>query len=74
MAPNYQEIASLSGRAGGTVKNALRKVFQKLQVRSREMLVALVRGRASLPGRPAKSGLGGTRTLNQRLKRALLYH
>ena len=37
-----QEIAELSGRALGTVKNALHKLFQKLQVPSRGMLVALV--------------------------------
>ena len=69
-----QEIAALTGRAVGTVKNALHKLFQKWQVHSRGMLVALARGTAGLPDSGAKSGLGGTRTLNQRLKRALLYH
>ncbi len=46
-----QEIASLSGRAVGTVKNALHALFQKLQVPSRGMLVALVRGTTPPPGR-----------------------
>lgn len=44
-----QEIAELTGRAVGTVKNALHKLFQKLHVPSRGMLVALVRGTVALP-------------------------
>lgn len=51
-----QEIAALSGRAIGTIKNALHTIFQKLQVPSRGMLVALVRGIAAWPAGKMRSG------------------
>ncbi len=45
-----QEIAELTGRALGTVKNVLHTLFQKLHVPSRGMLVALLGGTTPRPG------------------------
>ncbi len=51
-----QEIAVLSGRALGTIKNALHRLFLKLHVHSRGMLVALVRGTVAWPAAKIRSG------------------
>lgn len=39
-----QEIATITGRAVGTIKNSLHQLYLKLQVRSRGMLIALLAG------------------------------
>lgn len=46
-----QEIADLTGRAVGTVKNSLHTLFRKLRVPSRGMLVAFVHGNPELRAR-----------------------